>query len=301
MPPARASFSDEPSYEVRFGQDPEIQTNRQYSSSGKRRESDQQQQRGPVDLDELFASGAHLHDEDEDGSLFDEQLESDDDDYYEGSGRFFAGNRRLLDNDASLIPGSPFSKPMNRVSNRPSEPLALAKYASLLAFAVTLGWVGFLFFVAVWNYTNIGRIVVECLLAVLAFFGLFWNSYFIVSSIFKCFIPARAFKTNTKYCSIVPERKPRETPWLDVTIQIPVYKEDLQEVMMPTLDSCMKARDNYLKTTGARCNIVVCDDGLMNYLRDNFAAAEMLWENICKTQGRVIRLSKLLKRVPVSS
>ena len=75
---------------------------------------------------------------------------------------------------------------------------------------------------------------------------------------------------------------------------------------MPTLQSCMKARDYYLKNTAkmqqqTRCNIVVCDDGMMALLRDNFAAAEMLWENIVETQGRIIRLRQLLKKVPRAS
>ncbi|CAB9498590.1 RNA pseudouridine synthase 6, chloroplastic [Seminavis robusta] len=112
------------------------------------------------------------------------------------------------------------------------------------------------------------------------------------------FIPAKAFKSNTKYFSMIPESKQPGDPWLDVTIQIPVYKESLQEVLMPTLKSCMKARDHYISHTQASCNIVVCDDGIMNYLNDNFPAAEMLWENVVETKGKVVRLSQILKRIP---
>jgi len=36
-------------------------------------------------------------------------------------------------------------------------------------------------------------------------------------------------------------------------------------------------------------------------VRDNFPAAEMLWENIVKTQGRVLKLSKLLSNAPRAS
>jgi hypothetical protein len=50
-----------------------------------------------------------------------------------------------------------------------------------------------------------------------------------------------------------------------------------------------------------RCNIVVCDDGMMAFLRDNFAAAEMLWESIVQTQGRTVKLRQLLKGVPRAS
>jgi cellulose synthase/poly-beta-1,6-N-acetylglucosamine synthase-like glycosyltransferase len=267
---------------------------------------------GPVDLDLFFSSDNRLNieDDDDNGSLFDDDFKNGVDlsetetllGGTVGEPRFFNNpERRLLDNDASLIPGSPFSKPANKISNRPTEPLAIAKYASTFAFFVTFGWVAFLFFMAIWNYNSVGRIIVEVILALLSFFGLFWNSYFIVASIFKCFIPAQAFKKNTKYCSIIPEPKPAEADWLEVTIQIPVYKESLREVLAPTLRSCIAARDYYAKKSKARCNIVVCDDGMMALLRDNFPAAEMLWNSIHETQGQTVRLSKLLKHVPRAS
>lgn len=271
---------------------------------------------GPVDIDNYI-----FEDDEEDGqeshTLFGE-LTADDHKYdeydedpflmVEKLKYFHNPNQRLLDNDASLIPGSPFSKPRNKISSRPTEPLSIAKYVSTLAFVVTLGWVAYLFFLAIDTYQSPGRIVIEVILAIISFFGLFWNTYFIIASIGKCFIPTRAFCTNTKYCSIIPETKPPEASWMDVTIQIPVYKESLREVLMPTLKSCMKARDFYHKNTAsvghskaAKCNIVVCDDGMMAFLRDNFAAAEMLWDAILKTQGRVVKLSKLLKTVDATS
>jgi hypothetical protein len=208
----------------------------------------------------------------------------------------------LLNEDVHQIPGSPWAKPAYRGtrSNRPTEPLAVAKYASTIAFGLTLGWVGYLFLSSIWNYTSPGRVVVEMFLAVLSFFGLFWNLYFCVSSICKCFIPKKAFQTNTKYCSIIPEPKNPNDAWLDVTIQIPVYKESLKDVLMPTLKSVMRSRNHYIANTGgtATCNIVVCDDGMMAFLKDNFAAAEMLWETICATEGKMVKLSKLLQQVP---
>jgi hypothetical protein len=273
---------------------------------------------GPVDLDELYDDDTDSLLSDEDGDhrlLVDDDNSNWEDDYdFEESQnkqpKFFNNpNQRLLDNDASLIPGSPFSKPPNKPSNRPSEPLAIAKYTSVLAAMFVVGWVCYLIYAAT-NYGSVGRIIIEIILALLSFFGLFWNSYFIIASIFKCFIPAKAFKTNTKYCSIIPETADPNATWLDVTIQIPVYKESLKEVLMPTLQSCMKAREYYTRSTNklpnhqiqpVRCNIVVCDDGMMAFLRDNFAAAEMLWESIITTQGRVIKLRQLLKRVPRAS
>lgn len=70
---------------------------------------------------------------------------------------------------------------------------------------------------------------------------------------------------------------------------------------MPTLKSCLASREYYRAKSGARCNIVVCDDGMMAFLRDNFPAAEMLWKSIQNSKGRVVRLSTLLQHVPRAS
>ena len=248
------------------------------SSSGKPSKQTNGRGTGPVDLDALFEEDDEAIYDDDD-SLFSHMVPTKEEEDMAMGPRYFNNpHKRLLDNDASQIPGSPFSKPMNTPSNRPAEPLAIAKYASTMACFLTLGWLVYLIFSAIWFYNSAGRIVVEVILALLSFFGLFWNSYFIIASIMKCFIPAKAFKTNTKYCSIIPETAPKGAQWLDVTIQIPVYKESLKEVLMPTLNSCLTARDYYVKQTGAKCNIVICDDGMMAMLRDNFPAAEMLWK-----------------------
>jgi cellulose synthase/poly-beta-1,6-N-acetylglucosamine synthase-like glycosyltransferase len=226
----------------------------------------------------------------------------DDEDALENQNRVYNNPAiGVLNDNVHQIPGSPWAKPANRSSNRPTEPLPIAKYASTSGFLITFGAVVYLFVSAVSNSSSVGRIIIEMFLAIISFFGLFWNSYFAVSSIFKCFIPAKAFRSNTKYCSMIPEEKPPLAEWLNVTMQIPVYKESLQEVLMPTLKSCIKSRDYYTEHSGAKCNIVVCDDGMMALLKDNFAAAEMLWETIEATDGKVFKLSKLLHMVPRQS
>lgn len=126
------------------------------------------------------------------------------------------------------------------------------------------------------DFTTVGRVIVECLLSLITFFGIFWNVYFTASSVMKCFIPAQAFKSNGKYFSCIPERKHPNDEWIDVTIQIPVYKESLVELLRPTLKSCMAARRHYETNSEAKCNIVICDDGIMAYLKNNFAAAGTL-------------------------
>lgn len=318
---------------------------------------------GPVDLDELFMSSRlansgrnnnnnnkNGYDDDDDAISW---FEDDDEEETlmnatmlqnpEQLKYFHNPNKKLLDKDASLIPGSPFSKPPIKRSLRPTEPLAMAKYASTFAFLLTMGWIVFLLLLSVWQYKTAGRIVVEVILSLLSFFGLFWNSYFITAMVFKCFIPAKAFLTNTKYCTIIPEEKPPNQDWLSVTIQIPVYKESLHEVLMPTLKSCLAAQHHYTRTVAKSqaaaaaaaataalennknnakpslvgltplappvnypspsqyCNIIICDDGMMAMLRDNFPAAEMLWESILESRGRTVRLSQLLKYVPRAS
>jgi hypothetical protein len=253
-----------------------------------------------INLDEVFDPFALQND---DVDEFFDKIWDDDEGDIENPNRIYNDPLQdaVLNEGVHQIPGSPWAKPANRPSTRPTEPLPIAKYASSIAFALTFGWVGFLFVMAVWNYSSIGRVIVEILLAIISFFGLFWNTYFSVSSIFKCFIPTKAFRTNTKYCSMIPEQKPANDKWMDVTIQIPVYKESLQDVLMPTLKSCMLSRDYYMRKTDAKCNIVVCDDGMMAFLKNNFAAAEMLWETIETTQGTVFKLSKLLQKVPSAS
>ena len=196
------------------------------------------------------------------------------------------------------IPGSPWAKPPIRPNSRPKETLPIAKYVATLSIVFCLLWVGTVIFFALWNYKNGPRMVVEICMGVLCFLGMFSNSYFTVSSIFKACIPSRALRTNTRYSSVVPEEKAPLDEWLSVTIQIPVYKEPIHTVLLPTLESCVQARNFYIQSTGCKANICVCDDGMMVLLKNNFAAAEMLWETITKTKGKILKLSRLLKVVP---
>lgn len=281
--------------EILFPDDEFYRTHQDMNNSMKKKKSD------------LNADRNETQDDEDDDDDDDVDVDDDIGEYYDlTTPRFFNNphNRRLFDTDASLIPGSPFSKPSIRPTNRPRESLRIARYTSTLAFLGTVGTIIFLLFNAIYTYEqNVGRIIIEMILALLSFFGIFWNIYFTISCILKCFIPKQAFKTNTKYCSIIPESKDARDEWLDVTIQIPIYRESLVQTLMPTFRSCVAARMSYEQETkyAARCNIVVCDDGMMVMLRDNFAAAEMLWQQIVTTHGRVLKLSKLLATVPRAS
>jgi hypothetical protein len=117
---------------------------------------------GPIDLDEMFdrtrigdyASLFSSSDDEESYAPLDKVFTDSDEQRY-----FSNPNKQLLDKDASFIPGSPFSKPPNKPSNRPNAPLTLAKYASTFSFLLTIGWVGSLFFFAIWNYATVSRMM----------------------------------------------------------------------------------------------------------------------------------------------
>ena len=93
---------------------------------------------GPVDLDELFTSSRDQIDkrDAEEDSLFDDDDEDDTELLGPQLKYFNNPHKRLLDKDASLIPGSPFSKPAMKRSNRPTEPLAMAKVRSALRYCL---------------------------------------------------------------------------------------------------------------------------------------------------------------------
>ena len=72
--------------------------------------------------------------------------------------------------------------------------------------------------------------------------------------------PIRQVTSNSKYYSgTAPKRTMGEL--VHVTVQLPVYKESLEEVIMPTIASLKKAITTY-ERQGGSVGILVCDDGL---------------------------------------
>jgi hypothetical protein len=61
--------------------------------------------------------------------------------------------------------------------------------------------------------------------------------------------------------------------WPSVTIQIPIYREGFEDVIRPTLDAAREAARRYREETGARCNVLVCDDGLQYFARNDLEGA----------------------------
>ena len=75
--------------------------------------------------------------------------------------------------------------------------------------------------------------------------------------------PVAHYHTNSKYYSAIP---PRPNPALDralphITIQMPVYKEGLDAVLAPSIQSIKKAMKTYARQ-GGTSTIFINDDGL---------------------------------------
>lgn len=67
-------------------------------------------------------------------------------------------------------------------------------------------------------------------------------------------------RNSASYSAIAPPRV-GSANLLPVTVQIPVYKEELDEVIMPTVESIKKAITTF-ERQGGSVNVIVCDDGL---------------------------------------
>ncbi|KAF9788281.1 glycosyl transferase family group 2-domain-containing protein [Thelephora terrestris] len=77
--------------------------------------------------------------------------------------------------------------------------------------------------------------------------------------------PIAHYHTNSKYYSAIP---PRPNPTVDralphVTIQMPVYKESLEAVLAPSIQSIKKAMKTYARQ-GGTSTIFINDDGLQS-------------------------------------
>ncbi|KAI2630129.1 glycosyl transferase family group 2-domain-containing protein [Xylaria nigripes] len=94
-----------------------------------------------------------------------------------------------------------------------------------------------------------------------------WVGYFffqtIIINFFEIFGPITAVTKNSKYYSgVAPKRLDREHHTLPhVTIQMPVFKEGLKAVIMPTVQSLKQCISTY-ELQGGSANIFINDDGM---------------------------------------
>ena len=95
---------------------------------------------------------------------------------------------------------------------------------------------------------------------------IFWVNYKVHSllfSFYRMFIDLDCTKRNSKYYSglEIPDFYVQSEIYPHITIQIPIYKENLHNTIKPTLLHCCREADRYMDETSAYCNIIVCDDG----------------------------------------
>lgn len=103
----------------------------------------------------------------------------------------------------------------------------------------------------------------------LSIFILLFPIHILISGLFNMLGSTEFYFRNTKYYSCAKQPRPNQLEPLnhhEVTIQIPVYKEDFDTVIKPTLKSAMLCRKYYDRPTendlNVRVNIFVNDDGL---------------------------------------
>lgn len=83
----------------------------------------------------------------------------------------------------------------------------------------------------------------------------------VISSIWKIIGPVNQCQANSSYFSGLRPNKITDAELPSFTIQMPVYKEDLEHVIIPTINSLNSAIETY-ERQGGLVNIFVNDDGL---------------------------------------
>jgi hypothetical protein len=119
------------------------------------------------------------------------------------------------------------------------------------------------------------------LLATVPLFSAFSLFFMIVitGSIFQLIGPLSSVQKNSIYYSATPPKVGRykdvELP--HVTIQMPVYKEGLKGVIMPTIESCLAAV-RYYEQQGGTASIYINDDGMQLVSSDLAEARKAYYE-----------------------
>jgi cellulose synthase/poly-beta-1,6-N-acetylglucosamine synthase-like glycosyltransferase len=148
----------------------------------------------------------------------------------------------------------------------------------LLTTGVIVAWAGSVsYWLVFMNFAN-GHPLLASINLIQLPFSIAFMAYplsFVVGAFSSFFYPSKMFAENSKYYSAVPQQKTEDTPWPPVTIQIPVYNEKFEGAIQLTLESAMRARGNYIEKGGA-ANIIVNDDGIMMFLKNDLGAFDRL-------------------------
>jgi hypothetical protein len=124
-----------------------------------------------------------------------------------------------------------------------------------------------------YNFNNLFYIFYFICFIIFFLLDIAWLHYKLQHIIFggyKLFMDMSVFKTNSKYYSglEIPDSFLNNRYFPDITIQLPVYKEDLENTIKPTIMSAIEQANRYMLETSSMCNIIVCDDGL-NLISEN--------------------------------
>jgi len=122
-----------------------------------------------------------------------------------------------------------------------------------------------------WDYTIVKNIInnksfwmiIFLLLNPLFFWFILFPMQIFTSYFINTFASQNFLKQNSQFYSYYPT--PIATQFHDypnITIQLPVYTEDLERVIIPTIKSALKAKEYYERNTQSECNIFINDDGL---------------------------------------
>lgn len=149
----------------------------------------------------------------------------------------------------------------------------IIKYLTILV----IGTDGIIFFGTIkktfYHFNNVFVIIYFIYMIIFFVLTVAWLHYKLQHIIFggyKLFMNMNIFKTNSKYYSglEIPDSFLNSRYFPDITIQLPVYKEDLENTIKPTIISAIEQSNRYMLETGSMCNIIVCDDGL-NLINEN--------------------------------
>jgi cellulose synthase/poly-beta-1,6-N-acetylglucosamine synthase-like glycosyltransferase len=127
---------------------------------------------------------------------------------------------------------------------------------------------------------------------------LLFPASFAVSSVWHSFYSMRILRGEQVFRSASFANRPLKADgisWPSVTIQIPVFREPFETGIRPTLESARKAAERYRQKTGARCNVLVCDDGLLCFASNDLEGA-LAAARAASPESRSTAQSELLVR-----
>jgi hypothetical protein len=95
--------------------------------------------------------------------------------------------------------------------------------------------------------------------------GIIYFSFAVASVIGSLFFwvaaSNRSLDSNSQYYSAIKTPIPKNSTLPMIIVQMPVYKESLEEVILKSFDNVKKAMDVYIQH-GGTCKFFICDDGL---------------------------------------